>query len=84
MSSKENYQRSDSSIVKRSPAVSGRNVNKSISGSALNSSLTVRSKCGYTSRSISQNINSLEKVLKESDKIMPRSSNNIKKERSSS
>ncbi|WP_163103073.1 hypothetical protein [Peribacillus alkalitolerans] len=73
MMRKENYQTSGSVVIKRSPAVNGRKINKPMERvSNLPASLVVGTGKSNLHKSVSQNIISLGRVLKESDKIMPR------------
>lgn len=63
----ENYKSSCSVVVKRSPAVSGRKSNKTISASSINGTLIVNN----LGKSVSKNINAIDKTLNESRKIIP-------------
>ncbi|CAH0346251.1 hypothetical protein [Bacillus sp. CECT 9360] len=66
-----NYKSSGAVVVKRSPAVSGKG---QLAGSTLAKSKT----SSAFHRSMSANIRSINKALKESEKILPRTHNNVK------
>jgi hypothetical protein len=71
---KENYEGSCSVVIKRSPAVNGRKINKTLAASSLTGTIIVNGK-NDLSKSVSKNINSIEKALKESNKIIPWANN---------
>ncbi|MEH6989610.1 hypothetical protein [Cytobacillus firmus] len=68
-----NYKLASSIVVKRSPASSGR---KSLVSSAFSPAKGI-SVSSSLRKSMTQNINSLNKVLRESEKIIPRTESAI-------
>ncbi|KQL52188.1 hypothetical protein AN964_00610 [Heyndrickxia shackletonii] len=71
---KEDYEHDSSVIIKRSPAVSGRKNLNTLSASSLKCSIVVRSNppiVKSVSNAIAKNIFTLDKVLRESNEILP-------------
>jgi hypothetical protein len=71
-----NYKTEGSVVVKRSPSVSGRK-NKTLVNTR-GSWIKRNSQTGEFHKSISRNIYSLGKLIKESEQILPRPQNKIK------
>jgi hypothetical protein len=66
-----NYNIEGSLVVKRSPSVSGRN-NRKIAGRTDGTWVRRDSNTGELRRSMSRNIDSLGRLLKESEQVLPR------------
>lgn len=72
-----NYNIEGSVVVKRSPSVSGRK-NRTLAGGLGGTWARRDTHTGELRRSMSRNINSLGRLLKESEQIMPRPHSKIK------